>query len=112
MSKHRLISAIGRQVLTPLVACYLLSFVIAYTHIGKLLGTSFSSTMLVVKLVLVTAACLAAVFYFCRRLARICSEHQVTHLHTLALQSALVAFSMSLLFLTPGWAVALGVSYR
>ena len=112
MSKRRLISAITRQVLIPLMTCYLLSFVIAYTHIGSLLGTSFSATMLTVKIVLVTAACLTAVFYFCRRLARVCAEHQVINSHTLAAQFTLVTFSVFLLFSTPGWAVALGVSYR
>ena len=112
MSESRLGSKIVYQVLTPLVACYVISFVIAYTHIGNLFGTSFGTAMLLVKLVFVTTACLAAVLYFCRRLARVCSEHQVSQSYTLAAQAALVTFSMFLLFSTPGWAVALGVSYR
>ena len=108
MSEGRLGSAVVHQVLAPLVACYLISFVIAYTHIGNLLGTSFGTTMLLIKFVFVTAACLTAVFYFCRRLARVCTEHQVSQSYALAAQAALVTFSMFLLFSTPGWAVALG----
>ena len=112
MSERRFVSVVVHQVLAPLVACYLISFVIAYTHIGNLFGTSFGTTVLLVKLVFVTAACLAAVFYFCRRLARVCTEHQVSQSYTLAAQAALITVSMFLLFSTPGWAVALGVSYR
>ena len=93
MSEGRFGSAVVHRVLAPLVACYLISFVIAYTHIGNLLGTSFGTTMLLVKLVFVTAACLAAVFYFCRRLARVCIQHQVGQSYTLAAQVALIAFS-------------------
>lgn len=104
--------ALSRAVILPLAACYLLSFLIAYTHIGNLLGTSFGTSMLLLKLVAVTAACLSAVVYFCFRLKRVCAEYDVSPLGILMLQAGLVLFSVLLLIWTPGRAVALGVSYR
>ena len=104
--------ALSRAVILPLAACYLFSFLIAYTHIGNLLGTSFGTSMLLLKLVAVTVACLSAVVYFCFRLKRVCAEYEVSPLGILMLQAGLVLFSILLLIWTPGWAVALGVSYR
>ena len=104
--------ALSRAVILPLAACYLLSFLIAYTHIGNLLGTSFGTSMLLLKLVAVTVACLSAVVYFCFRLKRVCAEYDASPLGILMLQAGLVLFSVLLLIWTPGWAVALGVSSR
>ena len=112
MSVTKLPLAIARQVLLPLAGCYLISFAIAYTHIGNLLGTSFGTSMLLLKLVVVTVACLSAVLYFCFRLKRVCAEYEVGLLSILVMQASLVLFSTLLLISTPGWAVAIGVSYR
>ena len=112
MSVTSLRRALARKVFLPLAACYLFSFVIAYTHIGNLLGTSFGTSMLLLKLVVVTVGCLSAVAYFCFRLKRVCAEYEISPLRILMLQTGLVLFSILLLIWTPGWAVALGVSYR
>ena len=112
MSVTSLRRALARKVFLPLAACYLFSFLIAYTHIGNLLGTSFGTSMLLLKLVVVTVACLSAVLYFCFRLKRVCAEYEISPLRIFMLQTGLVLFSILLLIWTPGWAVALGVSYR
>lgn len=112
MSATGLWRAIARKIFFPLLACYLVSFMIAYTHIGNLLGTSFGTSMLLLKLVVVTVACLSAVLYFCLRLKRVCTEYGVSSLSIFTMQASLVLFSTLLLISTPGWAVALGVSYR